>query len=54
MSELTKDPVFRNQYEGQVKEDDEFQAALAGALPPARLPIGNPIQTQTWLPPLKK
>jgi hypothetical protein len=47
---IGRDPAFREQYAGGVKDDPQVEAALAGSntpslsLPPATLPIGVPMQ----------
>lgn len=48
MSEITKDPVFRSQYECGVKEDPQVQAALNGEAAPVNFkPMPQPAQTQS-------
>lgn len=51
--ELTRDPAFRDQYAGGVKEDAEFEAALAGS-PQPRLSmptVTQPLAQAMWLSP---
>ncbi len=51
---LSKDPIFRSQYECGVKEDPQFEAALSGS-PQPRISIPavtKPLAQMQWLQPL--
>lgn len=50
--DIGKDPLFRDQYAGGVKDDPEFEAAISGS-PQPRLslpPVQQPLSPQTIQP----